>query len=282
MISVGSPKKLSLRVPIEDHGFLDFCFYVIRNHQLHVSMKYNEKIKERNEVRNVNVNEVCDVNVNEVCNNVVPKKEFHVSLMDSSDLCKCLEKLVSRGNLCFENLEDFMYEENKNEHVAMAAVTQSKNLPAIREKFDSAASSNFYGNRDCLKVVSSRSDPIRIAGFTENHQAVSSERGMNIDDKEAFYVKGMPTDLALLSAYLYVQDGAALLLPSEGVVVKLSPEEREELKEFIKGFQEVFKLKVVNNTYEVVRSTTTPPLEMTDERLIENEAMSLGDTKLTQ
>ena len=45
-----------------------------------------------------------------------------------------------------------------------------------------------------------------------------------------------------------------MLFPSDGIVVKLSQGELESLKNFVKGFEEVFKLKVVNNTYEVVRT----------------------------
>jgi hypothetical protein len=124
----------------------------------------------------------------------------------------------------------------------------------MREKFDSAASQNFYGNRDCLSIVSDES-PIFIEGFTADHQAVSSEGGLNVDGKRSFYVSGMPEELALLSAYLYVQDGAALLFPSEGVVLKLSAKELQSLKDYVKNFERIFNLKVVNNTYEVDRTT---------------------------
>ena len=245
MTITGSQKGVKLDcVPVDDHGFLDFCFFVIRNHQLHVSFMLKNK---------------KDIKTNEVCEEV---KNPHVKVMEcksESELCNCLENLfLSSTNLCFENLCDFLCRENPSASAMAATVTaeskSTRQTLSIREKFDSAASQNFYGSRDCLKVISEDSEPIFIEGFTGNHQAVSRESGINRDGKHSFYVRGMPKELALLSAYLYVQDGAAILLPSDGVVVKLSQEELKKLKAFIVQFEEVFKLKVVNNTYEVVRT----------------------------
>jgi uncharacterized protein (UPF0218 family) len=54
----------------------------------------------------------------------------------------------------------------------------------------------------------------------------------------------MPEDLALLSAYLYAQDGAAILFPTDGVVVKLSNQELKLLKVRIcKQFRRSFQIK---------------------------------------
>jgi hypothetical protein len=117
------------------------------------------------------------------------------------------------------------------------------------EKLDSAASQNFYGDRDRLIIVSDDTDPIYIEGFTGS-KAASTEHGINQDGKHAYFVKGMPEHLALLSAYLYAQDGAVLLFPNDGVVVKMNQDEVGTLKKFVESFPEVFKLKVVNNTYE--------------------------------
>ena len=91
MKSIGSLKSLSLTVPIiDDHGFLDFCFYVIRKHQLHVE----SNLKRKNEKNNV-----CDVSENvKVCSE---KSGENVNLMNRNSgsdnvLCKCLEELVRR------------------------------------------------------------------------------------------------------------------------------------------------------------------------------------------
>lgn len=195
-------KNLVLTDTVQDNGFLDYCYYVVRQHQLHSSMK---NLKKNNK------QQVCEVSDKS-------------SATSGENLCNCSNNLVLASSLCFENLENIMCDKNElsSEECMVAGTVTPVQESTTREKFDSCASQNFYGKKDCLKVITTDSEPIYIQGFTDSHQAVSSERGINCDGQESFYVRGMPEDLALLSAYLYVQDGTALLFPSDVVVVKLS------------------------------------------------------------
>jgi hypothetical protein len=216
MESTGPKESLSLSFPLDDHGFFDFCFYVVRNHQLNVEINH---LKE-------------DKNINKSSDNICFKLEEPIVCGSGGNV----KNLDVCGNLCcFEEilnssfcLEQDVEMKSKKETALAATAFSSREPLTMREKFDSAASQNFYGNRDCLSIVSDES-PIFIEGFTADHQAVSSEGGLNVDGKRSFYVSGMPEELALLSAYLYVQDGAALLFPSEGVVLKLSAKELQSL-----------------------------------------------------
>ena len=61
----------------------------------------------------------------------------------------------------------------------------------------------------------------------------------------------MPTNLTLLCANAYCQDGCAVLFADDGLVLKMSKSELLNLKEFLKNYPVLKTLKVRNRTYEV-------------------------------
>jgi hypothetical protein len=64
----------------------------------------------------------------------------------------------------------------------------------------------------------------------------------------------MPKDLVLLCAHEYASDGAAILFNDGGLVLKLSENEVEELRDYIKNYPVLKRLQVKNQTYEVEES----------------------------
>ena len=77
MSSEGRLKNFSLRLPVDDHGFLDFCFYVIREHQYHVSMHYLSKETNKKYVSRVSRSEEKNVSTSgEKCGESAVKEFF--------------------------------------------------------------------------------------------------------------------------------------------------------------------------------------------------------------
>ncbi len=94
-------------------------------------------------------------------------------------------------------------------------------------KFDTACSRNMSGTTERIDNAVSNTNNIRIQGFngtTSNVDAV----GINADGKLEYYVSSMPTHLTLLRAHDYVKDGAAVLFPNDGVVLRLTDTERSK------------------------------------------------------
>jgi hypothetical protein len=76
----------------------------------------------------------------------------------------------------------------------------------------------------------------------------------------------MPSDLVLLCAADYTQQGATILFPNEGFVLALSSAEQQYLHSYIQDKPILKELTVRKNTYEVVdaplsSSLPTPPLQ---------------------
>eukprot|EP01041_Mallomonas_annulata_P031392 gene31392-53694_t len=61
----------------------------------------------------------------------------------------------------------------------------------------------------------------------------------------------MPSNLTLLCAHAYAEDGAVILFGDGGMVLRLNPSELSELKNFLKKYPTEKNLKVNNRTYEV-------------------------------
>jgi hypothetical protein len=90
-----------------------------------------------------------------------------------------------------------------------------------------------------------------VKGFNNTSSSVAAT-GFNTDSKPELYVPGMPEDLVLLCAADYTNSGATILLPNEGYVLSLSPEQqRFFLREFAQHNDIIKTLTVSNNTYEV-------------------------------
>jgi hypothetical protein len=96
---------------------------------------------------------------------------------------------------------------------------------------------------------------IKIHGFNGSQSSVSAV-GLNDDGKMEYYVPHMPSDLVLLSAHSYAEDGAAVLFPDGGGIYKLSDSQRNEFVNFLSKFPITSKLTVVDRTYEIDSSPT--------------------------
>ena len=118
------------------------------------------------------------------------------------------------------------------------------------EKFDSGASRCMSGNPNRLTTIIPNDNRVKIVGFN-NTTSEPSSCGYNADNKEEYYVSDMPSDLTLLCANAYCQDGCAILFANDGLVLRMSESELSSLKEFLKEYPVVKYLKVQNRTYEV-------------------------------
>eukprot|EP01034_Spumella_vulgaris_P022931 gene22931-29109_t len=111
------------------------------------------------------------------------------------------------------------------------------------EKFDTAASMNMSGVRGRLVNIVPLDQGIAINGFNGSRSSVTAV-GSNRDNKREYYVEDMPSDLVLFG-------GAAVLFKDSGVVLTLSDEELQDLKQYISQYSVLKRLNVVNRTYEV-------------------------------
>ena len=106
------------------------------------------------------------------------------------------------------------------------------------------------GDPTRLTTISAPPDSIMVKGFNNTSSSVAAT-GFNTDSKPELYVPGMPEDLVLLCAADYTNSGATILLPNEGYVLSLSPEQQHFLREFAQQNDIIKTLTVNNNTYEV-------------------------------
>ena len=119
-------------------------------------------------------------------------------------------------------------------------------------KFDTACSRNMSGNINRLMESYVNEESITIKGFNGSSSTVDAV-GVNEDGKLEYYVKNMPSNLTLLCAQEYAKEGAAVVLfPDNGVVLRLTSDEKESLEKYIKNFQAIKQLKVNKRTYEVI------------------------------
>lgn len=129
------------------------------------------------------------------------------------------------------------------------AVQDSARLP-VTEMFDTACSRCASGVPGRLCSVCDNGENIMMKGFNDSVSKVSAI-GFNKDNKKEYFVDGMPRNLVLLSANDYVAEGAAVLFHGDGVVLRLSPQEVQELRDFIGGFSVLKRLAVQDRTYVV-------------------------------
>ena len=117
-------------------------------------------------------------------------------------------------------------------------------------KFDTACSRNMSGNSDRIVPDTMVVRDVSIKGFNGSISTPSAI-GTNEDNKLEYFVQSMPRNLALLCAQDYVSDGAAVLFPTDGKVIRMTSDEREALKDYIAAFPTIKRLIVKNRTYEV-------------------------------
>ena len=122
-------------------------------------------------------------------------------------------------------------------------------------KFDTACSRNMSGNSDRIVPDTMVVRDVSIKGFNGS-VSTPSAIGTNEDNKLEYFVQSMPRNLALLCAQDYVSDGAAVLFPDDGKVIRMTPNEREALKDYIAAFPTIKRLIVRNRTYEVDSEST--------------------------
>ena len=99
-----------------------------------------------------------------------------------------------------------------------------------RIKMDSACSHNMSGISGRIKNI--RMSDKRVEGFNGMMSRANLE-GENEDKKMELYIEDMPTDLVLLSAKAYADDGAVVLLPDYGLHLYMDENERLEFESFI-------------------------------------------------
>eukprot|EP01041_Mallomonas_annulata_P002805 gene2805-5522_t len=121
------------------------------------------------------------------------------------------------------------------------------------EKMDSAASRCMSG--DSSRISNSNNvSQVTILGF--NRSMSKPDRvGLNRDGKQEYYVSSMPSNLALLCAHAYAEDGAVILFGDGGMVLRLQSDQLNELKQFLSQYPKEKILRVNNRTYEVEDKT---------------------------
>jgi len=146
--------------------------------------------------------------------------------------------------------------------VEVQSSSLSKSIDSVNEvcntctiKFDSACSRCMSGIPERLRDTSKPLSTIAVKGFNGTVSTVDTV-GVNDDGKREYYIQNMPADLCLLSANEYAKDGAAILMEDDGVVLRLSSEEKERFREYISQFQKIKELVVRNRTYEVANSSS--------------------------
>ena len=87
------------------------------------------------------------------------------------------------------------------------------------------------GDPTRLTTISAPPDKIMVKGFNNTSSSVAAT-GFNADSKPEVYVPGMPDDLVLLCAADYTASGATILLPYEGYVLSLSPDQQQFLRDY--------------------------------------------------
>jgi hypothetical protein len=105
------------------------------------------------------------------------------------------------------------------------------------------------GNPD--RLYNTMTTDIRVKGFNDTSSPAATI-GLNGDSRPELYIPNMPSDLVLLCAADYTQQGATILLPTEGFVLSLSPTEQQYLRTYAQQHPIQKQLAVRNNTYEVV------------------------------
>lgn len=128
-----------------------------------------------------------------------------------------------------------------------AAVCESVPVDVV-VKFDTGCSRNMSGVPGRLHTTSTTQASVQgFNGALERVDAV----GTNADSRMEYFLSSMPRNLVLLSGHEYAKEGAAVLFPEDGRVVRLTAEEQAALREFLRPFPTVKELIVKNRTYEV-------------------------------
>lgn len=162
-----------------------------------------------------------------------------------------------------QSIEDEAYE---------VEVVNKRNLNSVNKiKFDSACSRNMSGIKGRIVNEIEPSSLISVQGFNNSISHVTSV-GYNDDGKLEYYVDNMPSNMVLLCANDYANDGAAILLSNSGYVLRLSEIEKAELEDYLKRFQKTMQLVVRNRTYEVANNV--------DEMAYSNTATRYFNTKV--
>ena len=144
---------------------------------------------------------------------------------------------------------DIDYAKRNDDSDDITAFTADDRVDVI-VKFDTACSRSMSGVNDRIVPDTMLIKQVSIKGFNGSVSSPSAI-GRNEDNKMEYFVQSMPRNLALLCAQDYVSDGAAVLFPNEGQVIRMTSDERAALKNYIAAFPTIKRLVVRNRTYEV-------------------------------
>ena len=153
-------------------------------------------------------------------------------------------KEITRGENTIEKEKEKAYNVTDNINTHMDQIN-------IKIKMDSACSRNMSGVGGRITEVQIADNTIR--GF-KGEESKANLIGKNEDGKVELYVEDMPTDLVLLSANNYAEDGAVVLLPNYGLHLYMDDNERDEFETFIRKYKTGKVMEVNNRTYEVIAS----------------------------
>jgi hypothetical protein len=186
--------------------------------------------------------------------------------------------MQQHGSLCDETIEE---ECNIAEETILQIEDSflASKLPTEIIKFDTACSGNMSGIKGRITINSKLNEKIKIKGFNDSISYVDSI-GVNNDGKREYFVSSMPSNLTLLCAYDYIRDGAAVLFPSNGVVLRMTEAESNSLQEYIKSFSCAKRLIVKNRTYEVDPSETCDEIAGLEDEANSSSASKYFNTKV--
>ena len=149
------------------------------------------------------------------------------------------------------SVRDVADDNNDSDNVEYVMSVLSVLSESSVEKFDSGASRCMSGDSSRLVTITPNiTNRVQIVGFN-NTSSEPTACGFNEDNLEEYYVSDMPSNLTLLCANAYCQDGCAVLFANDGLVLRMSKSELSSLKEFLQNYPVVKTLKVRNRTYEV-------------------------------
>lgn len=192
--------------------------------------------------------DVCDVvcNVSDICAlSVVECTLFRGVTCEVSE-CEC-DDCVNPADAATERSAGVSIPEDLMLFESAAAVSESVPVDVVI-KFDTACSRNMSGVPG--RLLSQSSAHASVQGFNGALERVDAV-GANEDNRMEYFLSSMPRNLVLLSGQEYAKEGAAVLFPEDGRVIRLNAEEQTALREFLRPFPTVKDLIVKNRTYEV-------------------------------
>lgn len=188
---------------------------------------------------------VCDV-VCDMCALSPAECALYSGVICEVSECEC-DMCVNPAEAALERQAGVSIPEELMLFESAAAVSESVPVDVVI-KFDTGCSRNMSGVPG--RLLSKSSVNASVQGFNGALERVDAV-GANDDNRMEYFLSSMPRNLVLLSGHEYAKEGAAVLFPEDGRVVRLNVEEQTALREFLRPFPTVKELIVKNRTYEV-------------------------------